>query len=103
MAKIEATQAQEEFSNVLSRVESSKERIIIESEGQTVAAVISYADLERLEALEEARDIADLHQAMAESDNESYSVEEVIAYYNKIYKTNFTVENVLNDKLSENF
>jgi prevent-host-death family protein len=97
MTKVEATQAQEKFSELLALVEEGQERIVIESEGQVIAAVISYADLKRLEAFENATDVADFRRAVTESNAESYSVEEVIADYNKLHKTDFTVENILND------
>jgi prevent-host-death family protein len=97
MTKVEATQAQEKFSELLALVEEAQERIVIESEGQVIAAVISYADLKRLEALEDATDVADFRRAVTESNAESYSVEEVIADYNKLHNTDFTVENILND------
>jgi prevent-host-death family protein len=97
MTKVEATQAQQKFSELIALVEEGKERIVIESEGQIIAAVISYADLKRLEALEDARDIIDFQRAVAESKDEFYSVEEVIAHYNESHNTDFTKENILND------
>ncbi|MEH2170148.1 MAG: type II toxin-antitoxin system prevent-host-death family antitoxin [Nostoc sp.] len=45
MTKVEADQAQEKFSELLALVEEKQERIVIESQGQVIAAVISYADL----------------------------------------------------------
>jgi hypothetical protein len=87
MTKVEATQAQEKFSQLLALVE----------EGQVIAAVISYPDLKRLEALENETDVADFQRAVTESNAEFYSVEEVIADYNKVHNTDFTVENILND------
>ncbi|MBW4613142.1 MAG: type II toxin-antitoxin system Phd/YefM family antitoxin [Desmonostoc vinosum HA7617-LM4] len=96
MTKVEATQAQEKFSELLALVESTEERVVIESKGQVVAAVISYADLKRLEALEDAIDVADFQRAITESNGESYSLEEVITDYNELHETNFTVENILN-------
>lgn len=95
MANVEATQAQKHFSEILSRVDQQKERIVIEAEGQAIAAVISYADLKRLEALEDTKDLLDFQQAVAENNGETYSVEEVIAYYNTTHGTTFTVENLL--------
>ncbi|GAA6621120.1 DUF2442 domain-containing protein [Scytonema sp. NUACC26] len=53
--------------------------------------------LKRLEASEDARDVTNFQRAMTESNEESYSVEETIAHYNKLHGTNFTVENVQND------
>ncbi|MBW4510610.1 MAG: type II toxin-antitoxin system Phd/YefM family antitoxin [Scytonematopsis contorta HA4267-MV1] len=98
MTKVEANQAQEKFSELLALVGDGKERIVIESEGQVVAVVVSYADLKRLEALEDARDVADFQRAIAESGGESYSVEEVISHYNKLHGTDFTRKNILNKR-----
>jgi prevent-host-death family protein len=95
--KMEAMQAQQNFAELLTRVEKGKERIVIEQQGQAVVAIISYEDLKRLEALEDTRDLAALQRAVVESDGETYSVEEVIAQYNEIHGTDFTVESVLND------
>lgn len=97
MTKVEATQAQEKFSELLALVGEGKERIVIESEGQVVAAVISFADLKRLEALEDARDVVDFQLARTDSNGEFYSVEEVIARYNELHNTNFTQESILDD------
>ncbi|NJP10482.1 MAG: type II toxin-antitoxin system Phd/YefM family antitoxin [Leptolyngbyaceae cyanobacterium RU_5_1] len=54
MTKVEANQAQAQFVELISRVEDHQERIVIEHAGQSVAAVISYADLQQFEALEDA-------------------------------------------------
>jgi prevent-host-death family protein len=97
MTKVEATQAQEKFSELLALVGEGKERIIIESAGQVVAAVIGSADLKRLEALEDMRDIVDFQLAKAESNGEFYSIEEVIADYNELHNTDFTQESILDD------
>ncbi|RCJ36978.1 prevent-host-death family protein [Nostoc minutum NIES-26] len=97
MTKVEVAQAQEKFSELIALVEEGQERIVIESEGQVIAAVISYADLKRLEALEDARDVADFQRGITESNHESYSVEEVITDYNELHGTDFTAENILND------
>lgn len=96
MTKLEAVEAQQRFAEVLALVGEGQERVVIESDGQQVAAVISYADLKRLEALEDAKDLLDFQRAVAESDGESYSVEEVIAHYNKLNNTDFTIDNILN-------
>lgn len=97
MTKLEAVEAQQRFAEVLALVAEGQERVVIESDGQQVAALISYADLKHLEALEDAKDLLDFQRAVAESDGEPYSVEEVITYYNKINNTDFTKENILND------
>lgn len=97
MTKVEATQAQENFSELLALVEEGQERIVIESKGIVIAAVISYTDLKRLEALEDAEDVADFRRAITESNGESYPVEEIITHYNELHGTDFTVENILNE------
>jgi prevent-host-death family protein len=97
MTKLEAVEAQQRFAEVLALVGEGQERVVIESDGQQVAAVISYTDLKRLEVLEDASYVLDFQRAVAESDGESYSVEEVIAHYNKLNNTDFTKENILND------
>jgi antitoxin (DNA-binding transcriptional repressor) of toxin-antitoxin stability system len=96
MTKVEATQAQ--FSQLIASVVKQGERVILEQEGQAIAAVVSYADLKRLEALDDAQDLADLQQSLVENDAESYTVEEVIAAYNDAHGTDFTVEGILNER-----
>lgn len=96
MTKLEAIQAQQRFAEVLDLVGKSQERVVIESEGQQVAAVFSYANLKRLEALEDASYVLDFQRAVVESEGESYSTEEVIAHYNQLNNTDFTIENILN-------
>jgi prevent-host-death family protein len=98
MTKVEATQAQAQFSQLIASVVEQGERVILEQEGQAIAAVVSYADLKRLEALDDAQDLADLQQSIAEDDTESYTVEKVIAAYNDAHGTDFTVEGILNER-----
>jgi|GEM_PF-1400312 prevent-host-death family protein len=95
MTKVEVAQAKEKFSELLAFVEESQERIVIESDGQVIVAVVSIADLKRLEALEDARDVTDFQRVMTQSKSECYSVEEVINDYDKLHGTDFTVENIL--------
>lgn len=52
MTKMEATQAQAHFSELLARAGQHRERIVIEQQGQAIVALISYEDLQRLEELE---------------------------------------------------
>lgn len=42
----------ESFPELISRVAENRERIVIEQQGKAIAAIITYADLERFEALE---------------------------------------------------
>ena len=99
MIKIDLNQAQERFGELLTLVPENGETILLEKSGKPVAAIISYAELKRLKDIEEdARDSEMMRRALEESENEEYSTpEEVIAAYNKIHGTNFTVENILND------
>ena len=96
MTKVEANQAQVQFAELISRVEDHQERIVIEQAGQAVAAVISYADLQRLEALEDALDAEFVRRAKAENP-EFVSLEDVVEGYNQRHGTDLTLESVLND------
>ncbi|MBD2087946.1 type II toxin-antitoxin system Phd/YefM family antitoxin [Trichocoleus sp. ST-U3] len=51
MTQVNSTQAQEKFPELITRVGECGEQFVIEQEGQAVAVLISYADLERYEAL----------------------------------------------------
>ncbi len=64
---------------LVEKAEKDGERIIIQEEGKGKVAIINYADLEYLEALEDARDSELLRQAVEESDGEFYTIEEVLA------------------------
>lgn len=96
MAKVEANQAQAQFAELISRVEDHQERIVIEQAGQAVAAVISYADLQRFEALEDALDAEFVRRAKAENP-EFVNLEQVVEGYNQQHGTNLTLESLLND------
>jgi prevent-host-death family protein len=67
MAVVNATEAYNKFLELLNRVSYRQERICIEHNGKPVAAIISFEDLHRFEALEDALDSATLRQAMTES------------------------------------
>lgn len=97
MTKVEVTQAQQNFSELLSRVTTGKERIVIEQQGQGMVAMISYEDFKRLQALEEdAKDVAAVEQQMAATE-ESISLETVIEGYNWLHDTSLTLESIVND------
>ena len=97
MTKVDSTQAQNRFTEIITSVGDRGERVVIEQEGKAVAAIISYADLKRLEALENARDAELLRQRMAENDGEFVTIEEVIEGYNKLHGTDLTIESIIND------
>jgi prevent-host-death family protein len=61
-----ATDGQKNFFDSIDRAHH-QERIAIERHGKLIAAIVSYEDLAKLEALEDAIATAQLKQAMAES------------------------------------
>jgi PHD/YefM family antitoxin component YafN of YafNO toxin-antitoxin module len=65
---------------LVKKVETEGERIIIETENKGKVAIINYADLQELEdALEDAKDCAELRQSIAESSGEFYTLDQVLA------------------------
>ena len=54
MTQLNVTVTNDRFPELIARVEDTGERIVIEQEGRAIAAIITYADLKRLEALEAA-------------------------------------------------
>ncbi|PSB01715.1 type II toxin-antitoxin system Phd/YefM family antitoxin [Merismopedia glauca] len=97
MDKVDSNQAQGRFTELLNRVVENGETITIEREGEAVAAMVSYDDLKRLEALENTRDVANMHQSVAEHNGEFVALETVIEGYNRLHGTEFTIENIVND------
>jgi prevent-host-death family protein len=53
---VDAEEAQQRWTGLLDRVQQSKDRVIVERDGVPVAAIISAADLQRLNRLEAERD-----------------------------------------------
>lgn len=66
--RLPASKAREKFADVLDEVSVRGERIVLYRHGKTVAAVISYDDLELLEALEDRYDVETARDSLAESD-----------------------------------
>lgn len=97
MTKVDSSQAQDRWIEIITSVGDSGERVVIEQEGKAVAVIISYSDLKRFEALEDTRDAEMLQRAMAENDGEFVTIEEVIEGYNKLHGTDFTIENIIDD------
>ena len=54
MTQLNVTVTNDRFPELIARVEDTGERIVIKQEGRAIAAIITYADLKRLEALEAA-------------------------------------------------
>ncbi len=67
----------DELSDVVGRVAYGGERVGVTRHGKLAAVVISTDDLELLEALEDARDAADLHDARAADDGGRVSLDEL--------------------------
>ena len=65
MSTFNATDGRKNFFDLIDRAHH-RERIAIERHGKLVAAIISYEDLAKLEALEDAIATAQLKQAMVE-------------------------------------
>ncbi|MEG3978335.1 type II toxin-antitoxin system prevent-host-death family antitoxin [Microcoleus sp. herbarium8] len=54
MTQLNVTVTNDRFPELIAHVEDTGARIVIEQEGKAIAAIITYADLKRLEALEAA-------------------------------------------------
>jgi prevent-host-death family protein len=67
MATMSVAEAKNRFSDVLRRAEYGGERVIVERHGKPVAAIVSTADLQRLEAAEDAADLLDAQVALTEA------------------------------------
>jgi prevent-host-death family protein len=95
MTNVEVTQAQQNFADLLSRVGTGKERIVIEQQGQKMVAMISYEDFEHLQALEEdAKDVAEVERRML-AQEELVSLETLVEGYNHLHATNLTLESIV--------
>lgn len=68
MATVSSTTARQELAELIGRVRFAGERIRITRRDKPVAVLISAEDLDLLEALEDARDLADVRRAEAEDD-----------------------------------
>jgi PHD/YefM family antitoxin component YafN of YafNO toxin-antitoxin module len=87
MKKVNVTQIQDSFDDFLNCID--QEQIVIEKEGKAIATLINYEEWKRLKQVE---------MELINEDNENfYTVEEVIAEYNQIHGTEFTLENLKND------
>ena len=67
MTPVAVAEAKSRFSDLLRRAEHRGERIVVHRHGKPVAAIVSTADLEQLEALEDAQDRADATMALKEA------------------------------------
>ena len=67
MASVTVVDAKNRLSDLLRRAEHGGERTVVHRHGKPVAAIVSTEDLRRLEALEDAADIAEASAALKEA------------------------------------
>lgn len=72
MGTIRTVDARANFSDMVNRAAYGGERVILERRGKAVAAVVSIADLELLEALEDRMDIEAARKALKEKGGQSW-------------------------------
>lgn len=60
----------DDFLSLINRANVDKERIVITTHGQPVAALVPIEDLRALEEFEEAQDVLDAKTALAEADRD---------------------------------
>ena len=72
MTKVAATQLRTAISDLLDRVVHHGERVAVERYGKPVAALVSSADLELLEAIENRMDIEAARRALKEPGRRSW-------------------------------
>jgi prevent-host-death family protein len=69
MAEHRISEAREDFATIINKVAFGGERVRLTRHGKPVAAVVPIADLDFLEELENAQDLADLDAALADPAN----------------------------------
>ena len=69
MSERRISEARESFSSTINRVAFGGERVVLTRHGRRVAAVVSIDDLDLLEALEDAHDLAAVREALADPAN----------------------------------
>ncbi len=69
MSERRISEARESFSTTVNRVAFGGERVVLTRHGRRVAAVVPIEDLELIEAIEDARDLDDVREALAEPAN----------------------------------
>jgi prevent-host-death family protein len=82
MKPISVSEARDQLSEVIGRVQFGHERITLERRGKPVAVIVTVEDAAALEKLEDHFDLMDVLEAKAEMAREggrTYSLEEVLA------------------------
>ena len=72
MTSLSTTEARDNMAELLNRVNYGGERIVLHRRGKGVAALVSIEDVARLEALEEADDLAAAAEADADPGTTPY-------------------------------
>ena len=72
MSRLPASKAREDFSDTVSRVAFTKERVILHRRGKDVAAIVPIEDLRLLEQLEDATDLKAARKALKERGSVPY-------------------------------
>ena len=67
MVRLNASDARNDFSDVLNRVAYQGERVVLHRRGKDVAVLISLEDLALLEKYEDAQDLKDARAALKEA------------------------------------
>ena len=67
MTKVSVSQAREDFSEVINQVCYAGQRIVLHRRGKPLVAIVSFEDLELLEALEDAVDLDAGKKALKEA------------------------------------
>lgn len=67
MTTLSTTEAHEQFSELLRRVASGKERIVLTRAGEDLVAVVPIEDLALVESLEDRADIEEAREAIREA------------------------------------
>lgn len=71
MSERRISEARDSFSTTVNRVAFGGERVVLTRHGRRVAAVVPIEDLELIEQLEDARDLDDVREALADPGNGS--------------------------------
>ena len=64
--KISTAEARKNFADIVNKVAYGKEAIVLTRRGRDVAALVSMAELELLQSIEDRMDIEDARKALAE-------------------------------------
>src|SRR5688572_20436459 len=70
MSERRISEARESFSTTVNRVAFGGERVVLTRHGKRVAAVVPIGDLDLLEQLEDAADLDDVREALADPANQ---------------------------------